>query len=79
VTVLALAGIFRRERFQQASMVYGAVFLMVPWFLMSRFEEVRAHWPYFLLLLPPALMTLREWLEPETAWPALQHEKECST
>ena len=79
VTVLALAGIFRRERFQQASMVYGAVFLMVPWFLMSRFEEVRAHWPYFLLLLPPALLTLREWLEPESARPALQHEKEGST
>ena len=84
VTLLALAGIFRRERFQQASMVYGAVFLMVPWFLMSRFEEVRAHWPYFLLLLPPALMTLREWLEPEAATapgqraPALQPEKEAN-
>lgn len=66
ITVLALSGIARRERFHQVSVLYGAVFLMAPWFLMSLFHEVRAHWPFFLLLLPPALMTLREWLDAES-------------
>jgi hypothetical protein len=63
---LALRGLRGRDRFIQAS-VWFAVALLAFYFLFSVFAEVRAQLMILVLLLPAALLTLRDVLKPHTS------------
>ena len=63
--LLALIGIRHRPRFMVAGVTFGAVLSSV-WGIFTVYAEVRAQLPLLLLLMPPALMTLRAWLEPSS-------------
>jgi hypothetical protein len=63
LAALALVGLRRRERFLVAGVAFGGLLFAV-WFVFTVYAEVRAQLPLLLLLLPPALMTLRDWFEP---------------
>jgi len=60
--VLAVINISRRPRFVWCSVLFAGGLLFV-WFLFSNFDEIRAQMVVPVLLLPAALMTLRELLE----------------
>lgn len=64
--LLALAGIWRRERMLWASVLF-ALGMGLVWLLTTRYAEVRAQLPFVVLVLPAALLTLRELLEPGAA------------
>ena len=54
----------KNDRFLRAAIVYAGV-LICYFFVASRFEEVRAHIPLLLMILPAALLSLQSLLEPE--------------
>ena len=65
----------------RAMALFGAL-LLVPLFIATNFEEVRAQMPMFVLLLPAAIAGLRRVMElddtqknPEHAMPALTSER----
>jgi len=60
---LALWGLQRRSRFLIAGVAFASV-LSVVWASFTVYAEMRAQMPLLFLLLPPALLTLREWLAP---------------
>lgn len=64
--ILALIGISRRPRFLVAGVIFGCVLTAV-WAAFTVYVEVRAQMSLLLMLLPPALLTLREWLEPASS------------
>lgn len=51
------------DQFLRAAIVFSGV-LMFYFFIRSHFEEVRAHMPLLLLILPAALLSLQRLLEP---------------
>ncbi len=63
MALFAFWGLRRRPRFVIAGVAFALV-LSVVWGSFTVFREMRAQMPLLLLLLPPALMTLRDWLEP---------------
>jgi hypothetical protein len=60
--ILATTWVWKRERFVWCSVLF-AVGMLGMWFLFSNFEEVRAEMAAPILLLPAAVMTLRDLLE----------------
>lgn len=62
-TLLCLSRVRTIPRFHQAGLALGAAMMLI-WFLFSEFREVRAQMPFMLLVLPPALIALREILQP---------------
>ena len=61
--VPALIRITRRPRYLVAGVIFGKVLTAV-WAVFTVYAEVRTQVPLLLLLLPPALLTLRELLQP---------------
>ena len=61
--VLALMRITRRPRYLVAGVIFGTVLTAV-WAVFTVYAAVRTQVPLLLLLLPPALLTLRELLQP---------------
>ena len=61
--VLALWGLHRRPQFLAAGVMFAAVLTLV-WATFTVYAEIRGQFALAWLLLPPALLTLREWLEP---------------
>jgi len=59
--LLALLGLWRRDRFVVGSVLFGGLMASV-WFLTTHAEEVRAEMVLLVLLLPAALLTTRELL-----------------
>lgn len=53
----------REDRFLNAAIIYAGM-LICYFFIRSHFEEVRAHIPLLLMILPAALLSLQSLLEP---------------
>ncbi len=62
--ILALYKPFARDRFIWSSAVFG-IGLLIPFFLASNFQEIRAEMPVMILIMPSALFTLKLVLENE--------------
>jgi hypothetical protein len=59
---LSFCGIRAKDRFMSACAIFGFL-LIVPWFLMSNFIEIRAEMPLLVLLMPSSLIGLKSILD----------------
>jgi len=63
--LLAVLGLPSKDKYVLACVVFGFG-LVIPWFLFSNFQEIRAEMAFLVLLLPSSLMSLQMLLEPES-------------
>jgi hypothetical protein len=65
--VLALIGLRTRDRFILVSVWFGLTMSVIH-LLLTNYEETRAHMMVVILVMPAALMTVRELLEPSASY-----------
>lgn len=63
--LLAVLGLPSKGKYVSACVVFGFG-LVIPWFLFSNFQEIRAEMVFLVLLLPSSLMSLQMLLEPDS-------------